>query len=783
MFSKTPEAATNNQVYTALAVVIRDILSKMHRLHTSHLYGNNAKQVHYLSMEFLVGRSLKNNLSQLGIEKIAAEIVEEAGCDIDDIYDIEPDAGLGNGGLGRLAACYMSALSTMNYHSTGYSILYQFGIFRQHIVDGWQQEEIDDWMMGGEVWLTPNLDERVEVRFGGDIEEIWTNNNLLIKYSNYETIYAVPYDMYVPGYMTGTVNKLRLWKAQSIGMDMARFNMGDYAGVTYSEGIAGLISKVLYPNDNHLEGKMLRLRQQYFLCSASLNDIVRKHLSNYGTMDNFNEKNAIHINDTHPTLAIPELMRILMDECGYDWDTSMSIVKKTFSYTNHTVLPEALEQWSIDLIKTVLPRIYQIITEIDARLVDELYRHYGEDHAKIEYMRIISSGSVKMANLCVYVCHSVNGVSQIHSKIISLQTFSDYYYYTPKKFLNVTNGIDYRRWLLQSATELTDLLSSLIGEEFKKDAKQLKKLETYIDDTSALESLMDAKNKGKERLVKYINKSVTHPINPNSIFDLQAKRMHEYKRQHLNAMQIVYRYLRIKSGQGGNYLPHTYIFGAKAAPGYYYAKQMIRFICGLEKLLENDEEIRDLLRVVFVEDYRVTLSELLIPAADVSEQISLAGTEASGTSNMKLMMDGAITLGTLDGANVEIREAVGSDNFILFGMNEDEVKQLKWFSKYDPSKLYDTVPEIKEVLDFIKKGFLGEEYDDIANLRYHDPYMVLVDFLSYVDAQNRIDRLYSDKNLWAKMSLMNTANSGRFSADTAVTEYAKKIWHIDSVKL
>ncbi|MCL1830279.1 MAG: glycogen/starch/alpha-glucan family phosphorylase, partial [Oscillospiraceae bacterium] len=574
---------------------------------------------------------------------------------------------------------------------------------------------------------------------------------------------------------------LRLWKTQPVGIDMDRFNKGDYASVTYNEGIAGLISKVLYPNDNHLEGKMLRLRQQYFLSSASITNIVRKHLSNHESMESFAEKNAIHVNDTHPTLAIAELMRILMDECGYDWDSSMSIVRQTFSYTNHTVLPEALEQWSVDLVKTVLPRIYQIISEIDSRLIVELRNRFGDDRAKIEYMRIISAGSIKMANLCVYVCHSVNGVSEIHSRIITEQLFSDYYYYTPSKFKNVTNGIDYRRWLLQSAPELTDLLSLTIGDEFKHNALALKKLEAYVQDNTILQALLDVKHQSKLRLAGYLNKSLEYPLNPDSIFDLQVKRMHEYKRQHLNALQIVYRYLRLKDGYSSDYLPHTYIFGAKAAPGYYYAKQMIRFICGLERLLEKDLALRDMLRVVFVEDYRVTLSEILIPAADVSEQISLAGTEASGTGNMKLMMDGAITLGTLDGANVEILRAVGEENFLLFGMTEHEVNHIKWYEKYEPGRYYTEQPEIKATLDFIKKGFESEMFEDIYNLRYHDPYMVLADFSSYIEAQNRIDSLYGNPLNWAKMSLMNTANSGIFSADISIGNYAKNIWDISPI--
>ena len=782
MFSVAPGYATADQLYAALAIIIRDHLAQLHRSHVSKVYGSGAKQIHYLSMEFLVGRSLKNNLYNLGIEKQAAEVIEAVGYALEDLYELEPDAGLGNGGLGRLASCYMDALATREYSAFGYCILYEFGIFKQRIIDGWQQEEIDNWMVIGGTQLHSRRDERVEARFGGTIEQVWDGDHLFIKHSNYESVMAIPYDMYIPGYDSAAPSRLRLWKSVSVGIDMDRFNRGDYAGATHNEGIAELISKVLYPNDNHLEGKMLRLRQQYFLCSASLTDIVRAHLSQYEYMDNFARENAIHINDTHPTLAIPEMMRILMDECGYDWDRSMSIVKETFSYTNHTVMPEALEQWNVELVRTVLPRIYNLIAEIDRRLEIELRARYGDDEEKIAYMRIIDAGHVKMANLCVYICHSVNGVSQIHSNIIKEQTFSDYFYYMPEKFKNVTNGIAYRRWLLQSTPELTDMISGLIGEGFKKDANELKKLEAFAKDKRVLENVHDVKLKNKERLANYINKTEKNPINPDTVFDVQAKRMHEYKRQHLNALHIVHRYLQLKNGLGGDFEPHTYIFAAKAAPGYFYAKQMIRFICGLGKLLENDPDVNDLMRIVFLEDYRVTLSEILMPAADVSEQISTAGTEASGTGNMKLMMDGAVTIGTLDGANVEIREAVGEENFILFGMREEEVNRLKWSGQYSPEHCYGNSRTVQDVIDFISEGFGGSEYPEIANLRYHDPFFVLADFESYLSAQQRIDSLYTDRERWSRMSLMNTANAGRFSADRAVTEYAKKIWHISPVK-
>ena len=772
LYASTSTRASAAQLYHCLAGVLRDSLAEKHRHHMAHAHAEGAKQVHYLSIEFLVGRSLKNTLFGLGIEKEATEVISESGCTLEDLYNEEPDAGLGNGGLGRLAACYLDALATMDYPAYGYSILYEFGIFKQKIIDGWQQEEMDNWLPQGGVWMISRHDERVDIRFGGEVEEIWENNHLFLKHTGYETVAAYPYDMYIPGYNSKGVSKLRLFKADSPGLDMESFNRGDYESKTKRDSVAELISKVLYPNDNHLEGKILRLRQQYFLCAASLGDIVRKHLSQYGTMDNFSEKNAIHINDTHPTLAIPELIRILIDECGYSWEGAMQVAARTFSYTNHTVMTEALEQWSGDILKTVLPRIFQIITEMDRKLVGNLQSRYGDDWGKINYMRLIDHGHAKMANLCISTCHSVNGVSRIHSEILKTETFRDYYDYSPWKFKNVTNGIAYRRWLLQSNPDLTNLLESLIGPGFKKNADELQKLEVFQNDAGVLRAFREVKLKNKERLAKYVNKTAAYPISADSIFDVQAKRMHEYKRQHLNALQILYRYLEIK--KGATFLPRTYIFGAKAAPGYYMAKQMIRFICGFSEYLESDPDVRDMIRIVFLEDYRVTLSEILMPAAEISEQISLAGTEASGTGNMKLMMGGAVTLGTLDGANVEIREAVGDENFVLFGMTEEEVKIARF--GYDPYSYYQNDDIIRETLDFIEKGFGGNTYPEIANLKRNDPYLVLADFSSYIDAQRKVDALYSDIDGWNRMSMMNTAHSGRFSADRAVAEYARSIW-------
>ncbi|NLL91516.1 MAG: glycogen/starch/alpha-glucan phosphorylase [Ruminococcaceae bacterium] len=774
--------ALPEQVYFTLTEVVKEKLGNKYRRHIADAYGKGVKRVHYLSIEFLVGTSLKNNLYNLGLVEEAEEIVEQCGLTLEDIYAEEPDAGLGNGGLGRLASCYLDAFATGNYFGNGHSILYEFGIFKQKLINGWQREEVDDWLPKGGVWLDQRNEDKVEVRFGGDIEQFWDNGYNHIKHSNYESVIAIPYDMYISGYGSSGVSKLRLWKATSPGFDMDSFNRGDYAKATRSGGRAELISKVLYPNDNHLEGKLLRLRQEYFLCCAAMSDIFKKHMAQYGTMDNFAEKNAIHINDTHPTLMIPELIRVLLDDCGFEWEHAMRIANATFSYTNHTIMSEALEQWNIDLVRVNLPRIYSIIVEINRRQRIALEKRYGDDYGKINYMSVIRDGNVNMGNLCCYVCHSINGVSKIHSDIIKEQLFHDYYNYTPYKFKNVTNGIAYRRWLLQSNPDLTNLLTSLIGNGFKKDASVLERLVEFKDSPEVLESICEVKHKNKIRLAEYANKYTDYPVDPSSIFDVQAKRMHEYKRQHLNALHIVHRYLQIKNNKNKDFLPRTYFFGAKAAPGYYLAKQMIRLIYGLEKLLEEDADVRDLMRVVYLEDYRVSVSEILMPATEVSEQISLAGTEASGTGNMKLMMGGAVTLGTYDGANVEISQVVGKDNFVQFGLTKGEVAGIRKYG-YHPEEYYKSNDDIREAIDFIDKGFMGNNYPELAgNLKTLDPYLVLADFNSYADAQNKIDTLYADRNVWGRMSLMNTAKSGIFSADRSIRDYALNIWRAGTVR-
>ena len=776
-YSTDPEKASEEQIYRALADVVVSLLEERYRHHEAKTYGQGAKQVYYLSMEFLIGRSLKNHLYNLDIQEQTAEIMKEFGLSLERIYEVEPDAGLGNGGLGRLAACYMDALATEGYLATGYSIMYEFGIFRQKIIDGWQQELADNWLPRGDVWLVERRQDAVEVRFDGSIDEKWMNGYHFISHEDYNPVLAIPYDMYISGYDSPAVSRLRLWKAQAPGIDMESFNRGDYAAAVRANGTAELISKILYPNDNHMEGKVLRLRQQYFLCSASINDLVRNHMAQYGTLENLPLKVAIQLNDTHPTLAIPELIRIMLDDCGYSWDKAVSIAMDTFAYTNHTVLSEALETWNIEMFRSVLPRIYQIIEELDRQLQRELWDRFPGDIGKISYMRILDKSHIRMANLCVYMSHRVNGVSALHGQIIKDEVFNDYYLFAPQRFTSVTNGIAYRRWLLQSNPGLTTLLDETIGQDYRYDASHLSELAAFAGDAAVLDRIGAVKLENKKRLGLVCDRTLTYPIDPASMFDVQAKRLHEYKRQHLSALHIVYQYLSLKDDPDQDFVPRTYLFGAKAAPGYFMAKQIIRLLWGLGQLLEQDEQLRDRLRVVYIEDYRVTTSEILMPAAEVSEQISLAGKEASGTGNMKMMLNGAITIGTLDGANVEIRQAAGEDNFFQFGMTREEVLDIK--AEYDPASYYNNDPNIRRAIDFIAKGFAGNTYTDIAsNLKQSDPYMVLADFESYRASQHKLAQAWTESATWNRMSLMNIAASGFFSADRAIREYARNIWNL-----
>ena len=776
------EVASAVQIYRALAMITREIMSNQQKVFQAKTLGSGHKQVYYLCMEFLMGRSLRTNLFNLGINEVAEQVLADADIRIDQIYDQEPDAGLGNGGLGRLAACYLDGMATDCIPGTGYSILYEYGIFKQKIVDGWQQEAADNWLPGGQVWIKSHPDQAQEIRFDGQAIETWDGGFHHVKYENYNSVMAVPNDMYVAGYNSQGVSKLRLWQAKAPSFDMSSFNAGNYSTAISQSASAELISKVLYPNDNHTEGKILRLRQQYFFSAASVADILGIHLSQYGTLDNLPDKVAIQLNDTHPTLAIPEMMRILLDECSYEWDAAFDICRRTFAYTNHTVMSEALEKWNVDIFRSTLPRIWQIVCEMDRRCRIDLERAFPGDQGKINYMAILGDNQVRMANICAYTCHSINGVSKLHSEIIKDSVFHDYFLYKPKAFTNVTNGIAYRRWLLASNPGLTNLLSDVIGDDFKQDASNLKKLEKFAGDSAVLERLGKVKRENKAIFADYLRKATGQEIDPDSIFDCQVKRMHEYKRQHLNALNIAAQYLYLKNNPNADFVPKTYIFGAKAAPGYYMAKQMIRLICKLGQLIDADPAVREKLRVVYLEDYCVTLSERLMPASEVSEQISLAGTEASGTGNMKFMLNGAITLGTLDGANVEIADAAGRENEIIFGMLTPEVNALKGMGYHPSSFIYDDNVAMA-VLDMLERGWNGDNFSEITNnLRNSDPYMVMADFKDYRRAQADVQRLYADRNTWNRMSLMNIANAGIFSADRSVMDYARGIWGITPVK-
>ena len=778
----TLDMASADQIYRCLAMITRQIMSDRQKQFQSKVLGEGKKQVYYLCMEFLMGRSLRTSLFNLGLNEVAESVLADADVKIDTIYEQEPDAGLGNGGLGRLAACYLDGMATDCIPGTGYSILYEYGIFKQKIVDGWQQETADNWLPGGQVWIKSHPDQAQEIRFDGQAIETWEGGFHHVKYENYNSVIAVPNDMYVAGYGSNGVSKLRLWQAKAPSFDMSSFNAGNYNTAISHSASAELISKILYPNDNHTEGKILRLRQQYFFSAASIADILQNHLNQYGTLDNLADKVAIQLNDTHPTVAIPEMMRILLDECSYEWDAAFDICRRVFAYTNHTVMSEALEKWNADIFRNTLPRIWQIVCEMDRRCRADLAKAFPGDQGKIDYMAIIGDNQVRTANICAYTCHAINGVSKLHSEIIKDSVFHDYFLYKPQAFKNVTNGIAYRRWLLASNPGLTSLLEETIGDGFKTDAAELKKLEKFVDDKTVQAAAAKVKRENKVIFANYLQKSTGQVIDPDSIFDCQVKRMHEYKRQHLNALNIAAEYLYLKNNPNAEFTPKTYIFGAKAAPGYYMAKQMIRMICKLGKMIDEDPAVRGKLRIVYLEDYCVSLSERLMPASEVSEQISLAGTEASGTGNMKFMLNGAITLGTLDGANVEIADAAGHENEIIFGMLTPEVNALKGMG-YHPNAFISGDNTAMAVLDFLEKGWNGENFSEVtSNLRNSDPYMVMADFKDYRRAQHDLQELYRDKQKWNHMSLMNISNAGIFSADRSIMDYARDIWGATPVK-
>lgn len=779
-FGVTPETASVEQIYKAVSMIIRDELAEKNSDFRKTADSQDTKQIYYLCMEFLMGRSLKNNLYNLGLTDVFEQALKSFDVKLDTLYEKEPDAGLGNGGLGRLAACYLDGLATNGFQSMGYSILYEAGIFKQKLVDGWQTELPDFWLPGGDVWLVPREERAVEVNFEGWVDDSWDGDYHHVEMRDCNTVTAIPYDMYVSGKGNG-VARLRLWASRKPELDMSLFNQGSFIKAMEQSAMAEAISKVLYPADNSPEGKSLRLRQQYFLVSASIQDIIHRHLTKYGTLDNLPEKVAIHINDTHPTMAIPELMRIMLDECGYDWDSAWNIVTKTVAYTNHTVMKEALECWSEELYSRLLPRIYQITKEIDNRFRAYIWS-VSYDADKVERMAIVSGGVVRMANLCVAGSHSVNGVSALHSEILKDTVFNDFYTVTPDKFKNVTNGIAFRRWICQSNPKLTDYITELIGDGFITKSDELLKLRDFKDDKKVLDKLMEIKHENKVRFAEIVKKRNGVEIDPDSIFDVQVKRLHEYKRQSLNILNIIAQYQALKANSDMDFVPRTYIFASKAAPGYFMAKKTIELIDALSKVINNDPDVNGKMKVVFMEEYNVSLAEVLMPAADISEQISLAGTEASGTGNMKLMLNGAVTLGTLDGANVEIAEAVGDENIFLFGLKTPEVQQFQ-NSGYHPMDFINNNPILKGVIDFLNAGVNGKSFGEItSSLMNVDPYMALADFADYQMAQAKSAEVYKDKYAFAKMSLINISGAGIFSADRSIMDYANNIWHTKPVQ-
>jgi starch phosphorylase len=785
-FGKAPDEATEQEMMKACALVLRDVMAMRGVETHKKVRREQEKRVHYLSLEFLMGRSLMKNAYNLELLPQLSEALEHLGFQAADIFELEPDAGLGNGGLGRLAACYLDSMTTLEIPATGYSICYELGIFRQKIVEGQQVELPDNWKDLGSAWLLPKPEEAQEVRFGGTLREFWDDGHLHIVNENATTVLAIPCDMVVAGYGTQHVNTLRLWDARATHpVDMALFSRGEYLKAAEEEAMAKTIARILYPEDNHYEGKSLRLKQQYFFVSATVQSIARSHLETYGTLKNFHEKNVIQINDTHPTLVIPELMRIFIDEAGMSWDEAWEITRQSVAYTNHTVLAEALERWPQSLMEGLLPRIWQIIQEIAARWQKKVEDFY-HDPAKTRKMAIIWDGEVRMANLCIAGGMAVNGVSGLHSDILKKDVFKEACGMEPWKFQNVTNGIDHRRWLSEINPGLDGLIRDLTGgSAYLTDPRVLQKLDACAEDRTVLERLAAIKRKNKEAFAAYALKTQDVVLNPDAIFDVQVKRLHEYKRQLLNVLHIIALYQKLQADPDAITQPHTFLFGAKAAPGYAVAKRIIRLINSLADEIAHNPVCKDKLQVVFLENYRVSLAEKLMPASEVSQQISTAGKEASGTGNMKFMMNGALTVGTLDGANVEMNEVLGDENMFLFGLHADEVDRLKR-EGYVPQRLYQRDPVLHNCLNALRKGFRdGVSYEDLyqrllfgAGGSPADEYLLLADFQSYCQAEERMVRTYADPAQWNRMSLHNIARSGIFAADRAVAQYADNIWHV-----
>ena len=779
-FGVSPDRATDAQVFQASAIVIRELMSRFLATDDPH---RAEKEVHYMSMEFLMGRSLMKNAYNLGLGEALTGALEDLGFNASDIFEAEPDAGLGNGGLGRLAACYMDSMATLGLAGTGYSICYELGIFKQLLRDGKQTEIADNWRTAAESWLIPRYEDMVEVRFGGQIAQHWDNcGHYYAEHTGYTAVLALPRDMLIAGYRENAVNTLRLWDAKSPNsLDMYLFSEGEYVKSLEQRTMAEVITKVLYPADDHIEGKTLRLKQQYFFVSASAQDIVRKHIRKWGDIRSFSKHHIIQINDTHPTMIIPELMRIFMDEYGLGWDDAWDLVRNSVAYTNHTVMSEALEKWPQDLIQQLLPRLWEIMCEINRRWCDYLVQSFGWDE-RVGRNLIIRDGQVHMANLCLSACRMVNGVSRLHGEILRNDLFRDICSLRPDRFTYVTNGIDHRRWLSQINPDYHNLICELLGGDgYLTDAEALSGLRAYETDPEVLHCLNAIKRKNREKFthfLKYNGSSLV--INPDAMMDVQIKRLHEYKRQLLCAMSIASLQMKLHDDPNMDFVPRSFVFGAKAAAGYYTAKRIIELLLSMQRDINGDPVCKDRLQVCFVENYRVSAAEAIVPAADVSEQISTAGKEASGTGCMKLMMNGAVTIGTLDGANVEMYERLGDENMFLFGLHTDEIESWRK-NGYDPASIANNDEEITRIMQRFSTGFSdGKSYSDlVSNLLYGgDPYMLIADYHAYAECRDRLYTRISDESERARLALVNTAESGFFAADRAVREYAERIWDL-----
>ena len=794
LYRKTLEEATQEQIFQAVSYTVKDVIIDNWLKSQKAYEKQDPKIVYYMSMEFLMGRALGNNLINLGAYGEVKEALEELGLDINCIEDQEPDPALGNGGLGRLAACFLDSLATLNYCAYGCGIRYRYGMFKQEIRDGYQIEVPDNWLKNGYPFELRRPEYAKEVHFGGYVRVEWDpvkNENKFI-HEGYQAVKAVPYDMPITGYNNDVVNTLRIWDAEPIvDFNLDSFDKGDYHNAVEQENLARTIVEVLYPNDNHMAGKELRLKQQYFFVSASLQAAIAKYKKTHDDITKLHEKVVFQMNDTHPTVAVAELMRILIDEEGLGWDQAWDITTKCCAYTNHTIMSEALEKWPIELFSRLLPRVYQIIEEINSRFILEIQQKYPGNFEKVKKMAIIYDGQVKMAHLAIVAGYSVNGVARLHTEILKNQELKDFYEMMPEKFNNKTNGITQRRFLAHGNPLLADWVTDKIGPDWITDLSQLSKLKVYADDEKALQEFMTIKFKNKERLAKYILEHNGVEVDPHSIFDIQVKRLHEYKRQLLNILHVIYLYNQIKAHPEMDFYPRTFIFGAKASAAYARAKKIIKLINCVADVVNNDASINGKLKVVFIENYRVSNAEIIFAAADVSEQISTASKEASGTGNMKFMLNGAPTLGTMDGANVEIVQEVGEENAFIFGMSSDQIINYENNGGYDPDFIYNTDPEIRQVLMQLINGTFSSDTEmfrdiynsllDKHNMPRPDQYFILGDFRSYAEAQKRVEEAYKDEKRWAKMALLNTACSGKFTSDRTIQEYVDDIWHLDKV--